>query len=191
MDEHLFPFESLPGPHVAEVIPLEGTLGPLTYAIPNPLSDAVKVGCMVKIPILRLVCCGIVCRLGSEQKIPRARLREIMALVHPFPVVTEPLLSLAQWISRYYLAPLSAVFETMLPAPVRQGVREAGDTLVERAQTIDPKTLEKLRKRSPKQAQIYDFLNNQTQPLPRSLVLSRLKISPSSLDALIGKGIVR
>ncbi len=173
-----------------EVLALEGRLRPLTYQVPPALREKVAVGSLVKIPILKRVVPGIVRRMGGDKTIPRARLRMIHCLEHPFPVLTEKLLELAQWMARYYMAPLGNVFETMIPAPVRKGAREAEQRFVKIEKQLSAEELEKLKKRSPKQAQCYEFLKEQANELPRALVLSRLKLSASTLDALVEKGIV-
>lgn len=58
-------------------------------------------------------------RLASEEQKPR--LKPVDRIEGDSPVILPPLVKLAQWMSKYYLAPIERCVQTLLPAPVRTG----------------------------------------------------------------------
>jgi primosomal protein N' (replication factor Y) len=57
---------------------------------------------------------GVVLEVGNDE--PAETLRSVLLAPDPFPLVPPSLLELAQWISRYYAAPIGLSLKTMLPA---------------------------------------------------------------------------
>jgi primosomal protein N' (replication factor Y) len=121
---------------------------------------------------------------------PPRKLKSILQIVHETPVLSPDLPALARWLSGYYAAPLNSVLETILPAAVRQGVRLVVEKKLRAARQLTAEELEKLRRRAPKQAAIYEFLATQNVPVSRTATLTGLAAGPSACDALINAGIV-
>ena len=176
--------------HLVEVMPLAGVDHALAYRLPPHLEGKVFPGCLVRIPLRHDHLLGIVERLGTDQDVPDSRIKNVLELVFPEPILTPDLLALAKWIAAYYLAPLESVFETMIPAPVRAGMALRMERFL-RAGRIELTTEEliALERRAKKQAAAYRFLRAQPAPVARSLLLTRLKTSPATLDALVDKGL--
>ena len=169
-------------------MPFTGLDRPLAYRVPESLKETIKVGSLVRMPLRQRHEMGIVCRLGSESDLPFKKLRTLTQEVYPFPVLSEDLLKLATWMQDYYAASAEAVFETMIPAPIRRGLKPKRIKMLRVGTSLKAADQAALQKRAPKQAVLYDFLKMQTQPMARVKVLRRLNIGAASCDALIEKG---
>ncbi len=173
-----------------EVMPLAAVDRMLSYRLPPHLLGKVQPGCLVRVPLLRDSKLAVVARLGSTQDVPAAKLKFVQELLYPEPILTPELLGLARWLGAYYLASPDAVFETMIPAPVRAGMTSRMERLLRAGRLeLTADELAALTRRAPKQAAAYRFLREQRAPLARGLVLSRLKLSSGTIDALVEKGL--
>ena len=94
------------------------------YEVPGELAHGVFVGSRVRAPFARRMARGFVVEL-PEKSAYAGRLARIAGVEEPSPMILPPLVALARWMARYYMAPLGKCLETILPAPVRTGnVRE-------------------------------------------------------------------
>ncbi len=173
--------------------PLSGLDRSLDYKVPEAISAQLAVGSLVRIPLGRRAELGIVTAVGIDPELPPERLKFVLALEQPFPVLTSDLLALALWMEVYYATDLASIFEVMIPGAVRKGMRLQQRKALGLARTATDEELAALEHRAPKQAALYRFIASQRQRevLPRAKVLQRLKISPSSADALVEKGLLR
>lgn len=85
---------------------------PFDYAVPDPLSGAVAVGCPVLVPLGPRHVVGYVVSLATSSAI--ARLRPIESVLGA-PLFGENTYSLARWIADEYAAPLSEALRLFLP----------------------------------------------------------------------------
>ena len=174
------------------VIPMTGLKRNLAYRVPEIMLDSVHPGSLVRIPLLNRTELAIVkAKPAEEDDFPYARLKFILSVNFPFPVLTEELMKLAEWMRFYYATSSDAVFETMIPAAVRKGMGQKLKTYLSLALKLEQHEFEKLKRRAPKQAILYEFLARQIKPQSRTLILKRLELSASSCQALLGKGIVQ
>ncbi|KAF0096045.1 MAG: primosomal protein N' (replication factor Y) (superfamily II helicase) [Puniceicoccaceae bacterium 5H] len=164
----------------------------LGYRLPEALAGQVQVGSLVKVPVVRRVELAVVTSLETDPSFPLERLKYVHSLEQPFPVLTLDLLKLAQWMERYYAADLNSIFETMIPSSVRRGMKVQQRKFVSLARQLEPDELAHLEKRAPRQAQLYTFLRDQLEqrPLPKALLIKRLKTNASTVDALVAKGVL-
>lgn len=84
-----------------------------TYSLPLTLQHRVRVGCRVLVPFGKRKLTGMVLRVHDEDS--AQRLRDVLKLLDPEPVLDDELLRLAHWIAEYYCAPLGEVLRGMLP----------------------------------------------------------------------------
>lgn len=91
----------LPSPH------------PYRYRIPPALADRVRRGARVVVPVRGSEMVGVVLECGDE---PALDLKPVYAAPDAEPLLPEPLLSLAQWVARYYAAPIGLALRAALPA---------------------------------------------------------------------------
>jgi len=175
---------------VVEILPLTGIGHALAYRVPGAMREDLHLGSLVQMPLVNRTVLGVVSSLGTTQEVPPEKMRYIQGIVYPWPVLTEDLLRLAEWMSAYYAASMESVFEIMIPAPVRKGMKPKTQRFLSPARTLDEAEWETLTRRAPKQAKLLRFLQEQVKPVPRALVLKRLDISPAVADALVEKGIL-
>jgi primosomal protein N' (replication factor Y) len=90
---------------------------PLTYGVPENLRHLVTIGMRVLIPLGKRKVSGIVFELIPET--PLHHVKDIIAVLDEEPIVDEPLLTLSQWASQYYVSSLGEVLSTMLPPTSR------------------------------------------------------------------------
>jgi primosomal protein N' (replication factor Y) len=82
--------------------------------VPADLRDLVRVGIRVVVPVRRKLLTGVVLSLERERRGGR-KLKAVREVTDDQPVITPELISLARWISDYYLSPLGEVLAAMSP----------------------------------------------------------------------------
>jgi primosomal protein N' (replication factor Y) len=175
---------------VVGVWPLAGFDRILHYRLPAHLAGAVEVGILVRIPILNRLSIGVICEVDSIPDVPRAKLKSIIELIYPMPVLTPDLMKLTEWMGRYYGASRESIIEAMIPKAVRAGRGAKTESYLSCARVFSTEEWETLKRRSPRQYQLCRFLSAQLRPVRRSLILKRLGISSSVCRAAIAKGLV-
>src|SRR6516225_11272488 len=86
--------------------------GPLTYGVTESMS--VRPGQRVLVPLSTRNTLGVA--LESVARVaPGVKVRDILRVVDPEPILSPELLTLGLWIAEYYLAPVGEVFRAMLP----------------------------------------------------------------------------
>jgi primosomal protein N' (replication factor Y) len=93
---------------------------PLTYGVPDKLRHLVTVGMRVLIPLGKRKVAGIVFELIPETRVQH--IKDIISILDEAPIVDEPLLTLSQWASQYYVASLGEVMSTILPPTSRMEI---------------------------------------------------------------------
>ncbi|MCB1122397.1 MAG: primosomal protein N', partial [Verrucomicrobiae bacterium] len=176
---------------LARVLPMSGFEKLLDYRVPPTIADTLRLGCLVRIPIRNRQELGVVMEFPKEAQLPPEKLKQITQLVMEHPALTADSTELMYWMHDYYGAGFESLLETFIPAAVRKGMGQKLEKQVVLAGPFSVQDFEALNKRARKQALTYQFLRDQVKPLKRSLVVKRLKISPSVLDGLIEKGFVK
>ena len=108
---------------VVEVTALSGFDKALAYRVPPKLATSLQLGMLVRVPLRGRTELGIVTALSSQQSIAPARLKLIYDCVQEQPVMTPDLMALYQWALVYYIATPESMFEAMIPAAIRRGMR--------------------------------------------------------------------
>ncbi|WP_141736422.1 replication restart helicase PriA [Oligoflexus tunisiensis] len=95
---------------------------PLDQAFTYRASELIPSGCRVTVPFGAQQTIGVV--LGPTQKLPEAgiRIKSIVNRIDERPIYSETLISLARWMSAYYMHPLGEIFRAMLPAARKTSV---------------------------------------------------------------------
>lgn len=169
------------------IMPFDGGGRAYTYAVPAEMRREIALGSLVKIPLGARTTLGLVwgTDIIPEEKFAK-KIRSVLSLNYPIPVLAPDEIKLCEWIAGYYAAPLNSVLFTMLPAAVRQGVRPIVERYVSLAKTLPPDALEFLKKRAKKQAELYELLRD-GNAFPRSA----LTFSPGVVNALILSGLAK
>lgn len=127
------------------------------YKIPLNFISMVQVGTRVMVPFGSRKLLGFVVGFDASPEVDKVK--EIIKVVDPFPLLTRELLDLARWISSLYMSPLVEVLKAILPnfyATTKPKEITVVKLTVERENALTH--LEMIRKRAPKQARILDIL---------------------------------
>ena len=111
-----------PSKQFARIIVTAPLKAPLIYSVPDALQEHIAPGCRVLVPLQRRIMTGIFLEFLDEH--PLDDVKPIIDLLDERPVLDPHLLTLAAWVSRYYLSSLGEVVATMLPANSRRRSRK-------------------------------------------------------------------
>jgi primosomal protein N' (replication factor Y) len=176
---------------IVGVQPLAGFDKLLHYQVPVTLRADVRLGSLVRVPILNRSHLGLVLEVDSVPDCAPARLKAVSAVLHGVPALTPDLLELARWMHTYYAARMESVLEAMIPAAVRGGAQLKAEKYLGLARPATVAELAVLAKKAPQQARLYEFLRQQFQPVPKALALSRLGLTAAVAAGLVRRGLGR
>jgi primosomal protein N' (replication factor Y) len=162
----------------------------LDYAIPETLAERIGVGARVRVPFREKSALATVVAMLDESN--AKGIREIEAVIGEGATLSEALLELARWISNYYCCQIETVMRSFLPQVIRRA--EVGwkkQQFVEIAAEIPPETIDVIRRRAPRQAELLDELAKQSAAIPVAEVLRRLSLNAGTLQALAKRGLVK
>ncbi|MBQ7721698.1 MAG: primosomal protein N' [Kiritimatiellae bacterium] len=98
------------------------------YAVPDSLADKCGIGFRVRVEFGRRKATGYVVDMAEAAEAPRTadgkpprKLKPIEGVDGDRSVILPPLMRLARWMARYYIAPIERCVQTLLPSPVRSG----------------------------------------------------------------------
>lgn len=135
----------------------------LDYAIP-PDMVGVLPGCRVQIPIRNKKSTGTVLSLSDSSPDWEGRLKAILKLIDPEPLISVPLMQLANWASDYYSVALDQMIRCLLPETIRQeNTAEKKRKVVSIKKTPSKEEIDALYKKAPRQAQILDLFSTLKQ----------------------------
>jgi primosomal protein N' (replication factor Y) len=161
----------------------------LDYSVPETLAERVGVGSRVRVPFRDKSALATVVATLDQTNV--AGIRPIQAIVGDGPVLSEPLLELAKWMSTYYCCPLETVMRSLLPQVIRKA--EIGwkkQLFVQLAHKIDNEGLEKLHKQAPRQAELLEAITRLNSPVRASELLRKISLGNQTLRALAKRGLV-
>ena len=168
---------------------------PYTYKIPAALADRVLPGARVVVPVRKRQMVGVVISLDAPA--PAAEAREILSVPDEEPAIAVELLRTAEWISRYYAAPLGLTLSAILPAALWDTSRPAGPGAVatERVITLGQQRLtlverEAAFKRSPRQRRLYEALEELGGTAAAGHLKKQLGFSDAVIASLAERGLV-
>src|SRR5712691_3116553 len=160
----------------------------LDYLVPDSLAERISIGSRVRVPFRdRSALATVVATL--EQSAAKG-IRAIEAVIGDAPVLSEPLLELAKWMSAYYCCPLETVMRSLLPQVIRRA--EIGwkkQLFVQPGRKIDNQEIEKLRKRAPRQAELLEAISQLKTPIPAATLLRKVSLDNQTLRALVKRGL--
>lgn len=173
----------------------------LRVAIPTPLFrlfdylphtgqdiSTLKPGVRVEVQFGRRKAVGVLVETASTSELAPQKLKAIVAVLDVEPLLTEEMLSLAQWLSAYYHYPIGEVIGNMLPPALRRG--QTAQLQMQRVwrltEAASPALLDPLA-RAPRQRELLQLL----QQAPGGI--SALELNRewySTLKVLSAKGLV-
>ena len=167
----------------------------LDYSVPEKLADRIGVGSRVRVPFRDKSALATV--LAMLEQSDAKGIRPIEALVGEAPVISQPLLELAKWMSIYYCCPLDTVMRSLLPQVIRRA--EVGWkkqlfvqplTKIDNSEAGVADKVENLRKRAPRQAELLDAIAKLEKPMLAAQLLRKTSFDNQTLRALAKRGLI-
>jgi len=160
----------------------------LTYGIPERLSH-IQPGHLVTVPLGRgntPTSAWVLSIHQDESALPK-QLKQIYECNNTSIQLPSDLLSLATWMSQYYVTPIGPSLSTMLPGPVRQGTGTTTRELVDLADEFPP--IDTLNEKQQAIVNAIQSLPNEDRPIdkPTLVKLAHLK-SQSAIQTMIKHG---
>ena len=160
----------------------------LDYGIP-PEAGNVRPGCRVQIPLRNRMATGTVLTLSEPDPAWRDKLKPILKLIDPEPLVSPVMMDLAAWAADYYSVALDQMIRCLLPETVRQeNTAEKIRKMVHLEKQATRKELDTLYRKAPRQAQMLDYFSTvEHKAAPLS------EFGPGALNVargLAGKGFI-
>lgn len=160
----------------------------LDYAIPDPMIPLIRPGVRVEVPVRGHQRTGYVFEIKTTASYPTVK--PITQVLSEGELITEDLFQLAQWMSRYYCAPLNRVFKLILPSIVRQEGRHKEQLFVMRGKTRERlrDLCEEIRNKHPAQAAVLDVMLKVKKGILLTELLELTAGTRSPVDTLAKKG---
>lgn len=140
-----------------EIYPLTGLEGTLSYSVPERLRNVIRPGCLVRVPLGRRQCLGVVAQF-SDARTKNFRLRPVDDLIYTEPVLSSDWLRLLVWMQDYYLTSQQSVLEAMIPKIVREGLATQHLAHYGPGEAVTHDTLQLLEKRAKLRAKILNYV---------------------------------
>jgi len=159
----------------------------LDYSVPETLSERVGVGSRVRVPFRDKSALGTVVAMLEQSE--AEGIRPIEAIVGEAPIMSEPLVELARWMSTYYCCPIETVMRSLLPQVIRRA--EIGwkkQLFVQPARKIDNEEIEQLRRRAPRQAELLEAISRLDAPISAAQLLRKMSLDNQTLRGLVKRG---
>lgn len=174
-----------------EVLLDQNLTKPLDYAVPAEFWGRMEVGMRVEVPLKSTVKKGTIAKIKRESLWPGVK--SIVKLISVETEISKPLWRLAQWMAKYYCAPLQRVLKCFIPVNIRKEVKEKTEVFLKVAKTQDEciQAIEKLRLKHPGQAEVLELVLNSEKgvyliELNRSAVASLIKKKLISAQNVVG-----
>ena len=135
-----------------------------TYKIPKDLVQDVQIGSRVTVQFGPRKTQGIVTGLKTKSSFS-GKIKDITGLVDDLPIMTPELWKLIQWMSQYYLAPIGQVGKAVLPKNLSTRYNPPKSWMVQPNPIVDDEDLEAVKKRAPKQYELYQKIWKAENPI--------------------------
>jgi primosomal protein N' (replication factor Y) len=124
-----------------------------------PAATSLEPGTRVLVPFGRQRLVGVIMELADSSELPEERLKPILEVLDPYPILDSAALNLLRWAAEYYHHPIGEVISAALPKALRLGA-SASTTEVRWSVTVDGRTAHERGdpKRAPKQRKLLEFL---------------------------------
>ncbi|MCK9526182.1 MAG: DEAD/DEAH box helicase, partial [Limnochordia bacterium] len=157
------------------------------YRIPEIYQEQIKIGHRVLVPFGRRRIEGYVVELSHELEIEEARLKDLLALLDPEPIIDPSLVSLARWMEETYVGLLSEALQYMLPPASRYGKERTRAKTAQFATLLVPNP--ELKQNATAQKRVVTILQKEPGLLATDLV-ARARTGYQTLRALETQGII-
>ncbi len=161
------------------------------YYIPPSMRANIAAGSRVRVPFSGRTSTGFIIKIKEETNY-KGKLEQIAEILAPKPAVNEKLLTLARWISDYYLTPLGIVLKRFIPSGLTGGKTKDFEKYVKLNGSLQKvvELIGDLSSQAPQQVNILKSLLAYEKPPVEKDLLTAVGCSKSPLRALIEKEIV-
>lgn len=162
-----------------EVLLDQNLAKPLDYAIPTDMQ--IEVGMRVEVPLKSSIKKGTISKIKEISAWPNVK--PITRILSAKGELTEAQWKLADWMAKYYAAPMQRVLKCFIPVNVRKDVKEKQLIFLKVNKTHDEclKAIETFRRKAPQQA----IALEEVLKTPKGAYLSDLQVSKSAISALV------
>ncbi|MFO8014759.1 MAG: primosomal protein N' [Phycisphaerae bacterium] len=176
-------------PFVSVALPI-GLDKTFTYALPKGLRGKVRPGQRVKVPFGRGKRTQVGWIVGGFDKtdLDAGKIKPVKETVDETPLLTEDLVDLAFWMSRYYVSPLGRVLDAILPTAVK---KKAGFKTVRYVERTDKAEEEVERILSKQQRVLERLAAAEGTPLTPRELARQAGCTTAVIKTLEEKGLVR
>lgn len=157
------------------------------YRIPASLRAKIQIGHRVLVPFGRRKLEGYVVELSSHLQIEEAKLKELLGLLDPEPIILPSLVELARWMEKAYVGLFSEALQYMLPPAFRYGKERVGAKTAQFAILLVPEP--QLRKNATAQERVVAVLRAES-PLLAAELVARAEASYQVLRSLEEQGVI-
>ncbi len=131
----------------------------LDYALPPGMEEVVR-GCRVEVPLRHRRATGTIISLHESQPQWNGNLKPVSRAIGLTPIISEPLMQLAEWAARYYAVPMEQMIRCIVPESVRgEKHQEKTHKVIILQNWPTDKDLNKINSRAPRQASILRYLH--------------------------------
>lgn len=164
-----------------------------TYSVPDGIAMPIPRGSRVAVTFRNRKEIGIC--LGEVDPPAGVKLKPIDAVVDNAPSFTEPLLQTADWIARWYAAPLGMTLRAMLPSVLTAISTQAATIRTRKVARIAMELSSLLQRetlfaRSPQQRAVYELLEAQGGSAPTEALITQAGCTPGVIKAMIKREII-
>jgi primosomal protein N' (replication factor Y) len=179
---------------VARVVFARRPHGPFDYLVPADPQLEIQPGARVEVPLgrgdrlMEGYCAALLPgRQAAAAGVHRHRLKPIARLLDASPLVPGPLVELAAWISRQYVANIGVVLETIVPPGVR---RAANVKVVHRVRLASPPADGGDVRLTALQRRILDYLRAADRPIDVAEIAREFGCTAGPINTLRRRGLV-
>jgi len=186
------PAQSKPEGPFAAIALEQGIDRLLDYSIPPKIRNALHVGQMVKVPLGRKnrTTRGYVVSIHDETNYPK--IKPLSGIEDERVLIPPTLMQLSLWMSRYYVAPLGTVLESVIPAAVKKRIGLGYSQIVRLAQPreVVQETLEKTK--APKRRAVFArlLLLEPDQTIELNRLAGESGTKPPTIRKLVRMGLI-
>lgn len=160
----------------------------LDYGIPATLTDKIRTGSRVEVPVRGRLYKGYVVAIKAKPDF--SPVKPIANVINANDLIPNDLFALAVWMARYYCTPLRKVLKMMLPASIRDPMKPKEQLNVSRAKTREElrSYCRKIRNSFTAQAAVLDVMLKVTKNILLTELLEQTQGSRAPVDSLVKKG---
>ncbi|HUN80738.1 MAG TPA: primosomal protein N' [Phycisphaerae bacterium] len=166
---------------------------PYSYRIPEEFASRLRPGMRIVVPVGRDQRSEVGMCLTVSKQPWNSTLKPVLSLIDDEPLLSEKMLRLGEWISRYYFAPLGRTLDLMVPAAAKKHAGWKTERLVSRTGAmIDVTTAGSPRRGiTAKQSAILRILDESSTPIEAIELCRRADCTPATLRSLASKNLIQ